>query len=154
MPEPKHNANNIHYLTQDEMKRLLSVIESKRDKAIFFLAYRHGLRASEIGLLRRTDLDFKKARIFIQRLKGSYSGEYPLEANEIKILKSYLRTREDDSPYLFLSEGGTPISRIPSGKAGDQRPRAHLGKRANPDPRARKTTARGENKAAFNPVEA
>lgn len=109
-------SNNIHYLTQDEMKRLLSVIKSKRtgirDKAIFFLAYRHGLRASEVGLLRRTDVDFKKGRVYIQRAKGSYSGEYPLEADEIKILKSYLRTRKDESTYLFPSERGTPISRI------------------------------------------
>lgn len=88
------NSNNIHYLTQDEMKRLLEVVKSKRDKAIFFLAYRHGFRASEIGLLKRTDVDLKKGRIYIQRLKGSYSGEYPLEADEIKILKSYLRTRK------------------------------------------------------------
>jgi hypothetical protein len=32
-------------------RSLLTVIESKRDRALFLLPYRHGLRASEVGLL-------------------------------------------------------------------------------------------------------
>ena len=47
----------IHFLTQDELRQLFKVIRSKRDKAIFLVAYRHGLRASEIGLLQRVDMD-------------------------------------------------------------------------------------------------
>jgi hypothetical protein len=35
----------MHFLTQDELRRLFMVIRSKRDKAIFSVAYRHGLRA-------------------------------------------------------------------------------------------------------------
>ena len=42
------------HLTFDEMKRLLAVIKSKRDYALVLIAYRHGLRASEIGLLTRS----------------------------------------------------------------------------------------------------
>ena len=62
-----------HFLTQDELRRLFKVIRSKRDKAIFLVAYRHGLRASEIGLLQRADVDAKQGRISIHRLKGSIS---------------------------------------------------------------------------------
>jgi integrase len=39
----------ISFLTQDETKPLFSAIKTKRDRAIFFTAYRHGLRACEIG---------------------------------------------------------------------------------------------------------
>ena len=49
----------IHFLTQDELRQLFKVIRSKRDKVIFLTAYRHGLRASEIGLLQRADVDVK-----------------------------------------------------------------------------------------------
>ena len=105
------NPKTIRYLTQNELKKLFSVIKSKRDRAIFFLAYRHGLRVSEIGLLRRDDIDFEKGRIYIQRLKGSISQTYPLQADEIKVLKSYLRTRTDQSPILFPSKRGMPIDR-------------------------------------------
>jgi integrase len=45
-------AASIHFLTQSEMRALLDAIPSKRDYAIFLIAYRHGLRASEVGLLR------------------------------------------------------------------------------------------------------
>ena len=101
----------IHFLTQDELRQLFKVIRSKRDKAIFLVAYRHGLRASEIGLLQRADVDAKKGRISIHRLKGSISGIYPMQPNVLKVIRSYLRTRADESPYLFLSKRQVPISR-------------------------------------------
>jgi integrase len=41
----------ISFLTQEETKRLFAAIPTKRDRALFLTAYRHGLRASEIGML-------------------------------------------------------------------------------------------------------
>ena len=105
------DPRTIHFLTQDELRRLFKVIQSKRDKAIFLVAYRHGLRASEIGLLQRADVDAKQGRIAIHRLKGSISGVYPMQPDVLKAIRSYLRTREDESPYLFLSNRQVPISR-------------------------------------------
>ncbi len=93
----------IHFLTQDELRQLFKVMRSKRDKAIFLVAYRHGLRASEVGLLQRADVDAKQGRISIHRLKGSISGMYPMQPDVLKAIRSYLRTRADESPYLFLS---------------------------------------------------
>ncbi|MEM4723526.1 MAG: site-specific integrase [Candidatus Hadarchaeum sp.] len=105
------NTETIHYLTQDELKRLLSKVASKRDKALLLLAYSYGLRASEIGMLRREDIDFQRLKIRITRLKNSISSEYPLRPEVAKALKSYLRTRKDNSPILFTSKRGLPISR-------------------------------------------
>lgn len=104
-------TETIKFLTLDEAKRLFSVIDSKRDKAIFLMAYRHGLRASEIGLLRKSDIDLKSVRVMIHRKKGSLSGEHPLQNDEIRALKAYLKTRDDSLPYLFISRKGSPISR-------------------------------------------
>src|SRR5262245_36510909 len=42
----------IKFLSFDELRRLMAVIERNRDKALFLIAYRHGLRASEVGRLR------------------------------------------------------------------------------------------------------
>src|SRR6266581_5556930 len=102
----------IHFLPQDELRQLFKVIRSKRDKAIFLVAYRHGLRASEIGLLQRADVDAKQGRISIHRLKGSLSGVYPLQPDVLKAIRSYLRTRADESPYLFVSNRNVPIGRF------------------------------------------
>lgn len=106
----------IHYLTQDEMRHLLDAIKTdtlqgKRDKASVYLSYRHGLRASEVGLLLRDDLDFNRLRITIRRLKGGNGGSYPMAPDVAKLLKASLRAREDGSSYLFVSNRGTPIHR-------------------------------------------
>jgi type 1 fimbriae regulatory protein FimB len=110
-PRTRRGSGKMQFLTQEELKRLFSVIKGKRDKALFLLAYRHGLRASEIGLLQRTDVDLKQGRITIHRLKGSRSGIYPLQPDVIKLLRAYLQSRTDSSPYLFISNRGVPLDR-------------------------------------------
>jgi integrase len=107
-----NQSTTIKFLTQDELKQLFAVITDKRDKALFLIAYRHGLRASEVGQLLKTDVDWKKQRLYIRRLKGSLDGEHPMQPDEIRILKSYLKTRNDDFPALFTSNRGTPIRRV------------------------------------------
>jgi site-specific recombinase XerD len=104
-------AASINFLTQDEMRRLLSAIDSKRDYAIFLLAYHHGLRASEVGNLTTADLDLKQYRLHIHRLKRSLDGLHPLQPDEVKALKAYLRERTSHAPALFLSRNTTSISR-------------------------------------------
>ncbi len=101
----------ITYLTQDETRRLFGVVKDKRDRALFRLTYEHGLRASEVGLLQRADVDSQQLRITITRLKGSLSGTYPLQPLTAKMLRSYLRSRTDASPYLFISKRTQPIHR-------------------------------------------
>ena len=105
------NIKSIKYLTQDELRSLLRVIDSKRDKAIFLLAYRHGLRASEVGILTFADIDLIRGRIRINRLKHSQGGEYPMQQDEVKVLKAWIRSKNHDSSFLFLSRRGLPISR-------------------------------------------
>jgi type 1 fimbriae regulatory protein FimB len=83
-----------------------------RDRALFLIAYRHGLRASEIGLLRLEDLDFRALRLRVHRLKGSHSGVHPMQPDETKVLRVYLRERPSPpSPILFPSNRGDPIAR-------------------------------------------
>lgn len=101
----------IKFLTTEETRRLFAVVKGRRDRALFLVAYRHGLRASEVGLLRRADVDHKRMRIMLHRLKGSHSGEHPLQPDELRALRAYLAQRADDSPILFPSRRLLPISR-------------------------------------------
>jgi len=83
------------------------------------LAYKHGMRASEICNLRLDDIDLKNGSVVIERLKGSlrttqalteHRGE-PL-LNEIKALREWLRQRRDDgSDFLFTSQKGGRLDR-------------------------------------------
>jgi len=103
------------YLTEEEWHRLLKTITDPRDRAIFLTAYTYGLRASEVGMLRVSDVDFARDRIFIRRLKGSISGEWPLLPEVAKALKRWLRVRQKlglgDKTMLFVTRQGTPIHR-------------------------------------------
>jgi type 1 fimbriae regulatory protein FimB len=111
MRTANQRIESVKFLTVDELKRLLAVIHDRRDRALFLLAYRHGLRASEIGELRTSDLDLKRMEIMLHRLKGSISGVHPLQPDEAKALKAYLKHRQSDSPILFLSRNNSPINR-------------------------------------------
>jgi site-specific recombinase XerD len=109
---PRSPGETIRFLTLDETARLFRAIgPHRRDRALFLVAYRHGLRASEVGLLRVEDIDLKALRIMVHRLKGSHSGTHPLQADEAKALKALLREREAPSPVLFPSNRGDPIAR-------------------------------------------
>jgi integrase len=109
--ERSRRTETIKFLSLDETKRLFSRIKDKRDKAIFLTAYRHGLRSSEIGLLRVDDLDLKRLKIMLHRIKGSLSGEHPLQPDEARALKAWLKEKGEGSPVLFPSRRNLPISR-------------------------------------------
>ena len=103
--------HSIIYWSQEEVRGFFGVLSGPRDRALFPLAYHHGLRASEVSLLLRQDLDERRGRLFIHRVKGSLSGVYPLEPADLRRVRAYLRTRDDESPYLFLSNRGASLER-------------------------------------------
>jgi integrase len=67
-------------LTPQETLALLKAARkrSTRDWAMILLAYRHGLRASEVCGLKLADIDPKTSSISIRRLKGSLHTIQPL----------------------------------------------------------------------------
>jgi site-specific recombinase XerD len=111
LKNPRQHDRIIQVLTQEEVRRLFKVITNTRNCALVHVAYRHGLRASEVGLLCRNDADLRTGRLTVHRLKGSLSGVYPMQPDTPKLLKAYLRSREDVCPYLFVSNRQVPISR-------------------------------------------
>lgn len=116
----KHGRMTI--LTPQEMLDLLKAARkrSTRDWAMILLAYRHGLRASEVCGLKLADLDLKAGSILIRRLKGSLHTVQPLYQHrgqplldETGAVRAWLRKRvEDGSEYLFTSQKGGKLSRI------------------------------------------
>ena len=73
------------------MRRLLSAIDSKRDYAIMLLAYRHGLRASELVALRWDDIDFTTSKLHVRRSKGGMASVRPLGGKELRALRRLQR---------------------------------------------------------------
>ena len=66
-------------LTPAEIHKVLKVASvSKRNHAMILLAYKHGMRASEVCKLKMSDVDQKNGQITIRRLKGSLTTTQPL----------------------------------------------------------------------------
>jgi site-specific recombinase XerD len=62
-------------------------------------------------MLQVNDVDLKRLRVMVHRVKGSLPGEYPIQPDEAKAIKAWLKTRETDSPALFTSVRNEPMSR-------------------------------------------
>ena len=80
-----------------------------RDSTLILLAYRHGLRVSELVTLRWEQMDFTGGTIYINRIKHGVSSTHPLRGVELRALRQ-LQRDYPDSTYLFVSERKTVMS--------------------------------------------
>lgn len=115
------NSGNkkIKYLTQSELIRLFKSIEnynsshSIRDLAIFRVAYRCGLRATEIKILNLEDYNINRGDLYCKRLKGSNNNTIRLDYKTKLVLDDYLKHYKllQASGAIFQSQKNKPISR-------------------------------------------
>ena len=104
-PLPRH-------LRDHEVGRLFEVIMSPRDRAIFFLMLRCGLRVDEVAHLSLADIDLRRARISIQMGKGGKGRVVYLSRDAYQALVASLRVRPTSKvKKLFLAEHGTSRGR-------------------------------------------
>jgi Phage integrase family len=81
-----------------------------RDATAMLIAYRHGLRASELVAMRWDDIDLTTGRLHVRRAKGGLTSVHPIGAKESRALRRLQRETQTPSPYVFVSERGAPLS--------------------------------------------
>jgi type 1 fimbriae regulatory protein FimB len=105
-------------LTPSELLRLLSAAQRRtRDWCMILIAYRHGLRTSEVCALRLSDV--RNGCLRVQRVKRSLRTLQPLYEHpdeplldEVAALRSWLAIRPNDgSGFLFTSQKGGRLDR-------------------------------------------
>ncbi|MCZ6640151.1 MAG: tyrosine-type recombinase/integrase, partial [Gammaproteobacteria bacterium] len=100
------------HLTEAEVRKLLKVAKEgrygQRDHLMVLMAFRHGLRVSELCDLQWSDVDFKAGTLHVRRLKGSKDSTHYLDGDESRPLKALYKASE--SPYVFTTERGGPMS--------------------------------------------
>jgi type 1 fimbriae regulatory protein FimB len=96
-----------NFLTEAEVETFLKATRKGRhgirNFAMLLLAYRHGLRVSELVNMRIADVDFDSGRLFVRRSKGSLSTSQPLDGAEIRALRGWLRQRINAPLLQFTS---------------------------------------------------
>lgn len=119
---PKIGLKLPTVLSLEEIEYLMSVIdlstrEGQRNRAILETLYSCGLRISELVKLKFSDLFFDEGFIKVEG-KGSKQRLVPISHTAINEINKYLYYRREvnvkkgSEDALFLSNRGTPISRI------------------------------------------
>jgi type 1 fimbriae regulatory protein FimE len=123
----------VKYLSESEVKKLLSKITDKRDYALFLAIYSFGLRVSEAVKIKISDIRLRDKRIYINASKGGVSGEQFLSKEMIKAINNLWiekvqerkvkdeanrnrpaskQLKIDNSDYLFSSKKGGPLTTV------------------------------------------
>ena len=118
-PFPPRRTSNLdrrtrEYLTPAEVEKLLQASakvgrHGARDRTLILLAYRHGLRVSELVTMRWEQIDLKAGLVHVSRLKNGLPSTHPIRGPELRALRE-LRRDYAETPYLFVTERGGPMT--------------------------------------------
>lgn len=115
-PRRRSNADlrTREYLTEAEVERLTNAAKGNRwghrDGTMVLVAYRHGLRASELVDLRWDQVEFASGALHVRRVKQGTPSTHPILGDELRALRRLQRDQEPKSPFVFTSERGAPFS--------------------------------------------
>ena len=62
-----------------------------RDRTLILLAYRHGLRVSELVTMRWEQIDLKTGLVHVARLKNGLASTHPIRGPELRALRELRR---------------------------------------------------------------
>jgi type 1 fimbriae regulatory protein FimE len=102
------------YLVPSEVEALIEAAgrlgrHRHRDRTLLLLAYRHGLRVSELVGLRWDMVDLGQGILHVRRLKNGVASSHPLRGPEIRALRR-LKREYPETPYVFITERKGPLT--------------------------------------------
>jgi integrase len=101
------------HLTPSEVEKLIEAAKTNRyghrDATMLLVAFRHGLRASELCGLEWSQVDFTGATLHVRRVKNGKPATHPIRGDEMRALRK-LRREAPKSPFVFVNERETPFS--------------------------------------------
>ncbi len=109
-----HQRRSREHLTATEVDALIEAAKDPgrhghRDATLILLAYRHGLRVSELVALRWDQIDLKQDILHVARRKNGSPATHPLRGPELRALRKLMRDYPD-TPYIFVTERKGPMT--------------------------------------------
>jgi integrase len=114
--QPNQASRTREHLTPDEVERLIVAAHqvggrvAERDALLIMMAYRHGLRASELAGLRWDQINLKAGTLHVARRKNGSPSTHPLRGPELRAIRSWKRRQNEAAPYVFTSLRGGPMT--------------------------------------------
>ncbi len=99
-PLPRH-------LKDDQVRRLFVFITDPRDRAMFMLMLRCGLRVEEVAHLTVDAVEYQRRQIFVSNGKGGKDRVVYLSEDARSALLAYLEKRSSKAKGLFLVQKGS-----------------------------------------------
>ena len=110
---PNKALRTREHLTETEVEKLIEAAKGNRwghrDSTMILVAYRHGLRVSELVDLRWDQVDFATATLHVRRVKHGTPSTHPIMGDELRALRRLQREQNPKSPFVFTSERGAPF---------------------------------------------
>jgi len=107
---------NYDFLTAEEIGTLERAVKKnrhwKRDALALRMAYRHGLRASEVSGMEWHDIDLNLGTILVRRSKRGIDRTHHLDGDVLRALRAVKRDQPTGSRFVFLSERGGPWAAV------------------------------------------
>jgi len=111
---PNTDYRTREHLTPTEVEKLIQAAGGNRwghrDATMLLVAYRHGLRVSELVDLRWDQIDLNHACLHVRRTKKGTPATHPILGDEMRALRKLQREQDPKSPFVFTSERGSPFS--------------------------------------------
>ena len=118
------------YLRDEEVPRLFIHIKNCRDRAIFMLMLRCGLRVEEVANLTLSAIDLRRSQLFIFDGKGGKDRIVYLSSDALEALSRYLKERSSSRvKKVFLVEKGNYVGK-PLSMRGIQKRMEHYARKA------------------------
>ena len=112
-PLPRH-------LKDDQVGKFLSVVTDPRDKAMFMLMLRCGLRVEEVSRLTIDAVELPRNQLFVANGKGRKDRVAYLSKDARSVLQTYLNIRSSKARHMFLVQKG-PLTGTPLSVRGIQK---------------------------------
>jgi site-specific recombinase XerD len=112
--QPSWKRRSRNYLTPNEVDRLIQAARKMprhghRNSTMILMAFRHGLRASELVALKWDQVNLREGFLSVRRIKHGQDATHPLWGPELRALRKVQRDYPS-SQYVFVTERKTPIT--------------------------------------------